>query len=127
VFSPDGRLFASAFWSSIARLWNTATLTEVATLGRFLSGAHSVAFTPDGKRLAVSSTGTETIKLWSTESYQEVLTLESEESRFVFSEFSPDGNILGALSMEGFLHLWRVPSWAEIEAEEKRLESGQSR
>jgi len=53
--------------------------------------------------------------------------LESQESRFVHSAFSPDGNVLGALSMEGFLHLWRAPSWAEIEVEEKKLESGQSR
>jgi WD40 repeat protein len=95
-------------------------------LGRFLLGTHSVAFSPDGTRLAASSTGTETIKLWDVESHQEVLTLESQESLFMFSEFSPDGNILGSLSMEGFLHLWRAPSWAKIEAQEKKLESGQS-
>jgi WD40 repeat protein len=53
------------------------------------------------------------------ESHREVLTLESEQSRFVFSAFSPDGNVLGSLSMEGFLHLWRAPTWAEIEAIEK--------
>jgi hypothetical protein len=28
--------------------------------------------------------------------------------------------------IEGRLHLWRAPSWAEIEAEEKKLESTQS-
>jgi len=126
AFSPDGRIFAAASFSSIARLWETATLQEVATLRRFLLGAHSVAFSPDGTRLASSSTGPETIKLWSVESHQEVLTLESEQSRFVFSAFSPDGDVLGSLSMEGILHLWRAPSWAEIEAAEKKLESGQS-
>jgi WD40 repeat protein len=60
--------------------------------------------------LAASSTGQETIKLWDVTSHQEVLTLESQESRFVHSAFSPDGNMLGALSMEGFLHIWRAPT-----------------
>jgi WD40 repeat protein/serine/threonine protein kinase len=119
AFSPDGRIFTAASFNSIARVWETASLREVATLRRFLLGAHSVAFSPDGTRLASSSTGPETIKLWSVESHQEVLTLESEQSRFVFSAFSPDGNVLGSLSMEGFLHLWRAPSFAEIDAIEK--------
>jgi len=123
VFSPNGRILAAASFSSIARLWDTATLGEAATLRRFLLGAHSVAFTPDGTRLAVSSTGRETIKLWDVESHQEVLTLETQESRFVFSAFSPDGKVLGSLSMEGFLHLWPAPSWAEIEAAERQEDS----
>jgi hypothetical protein len=32
--------------------------------------------------------------------------------------FSPDGNVLGSLSLSEVLHLWRAPSWAEIEAAE---------
>jgi WD40 repeat protein len=119
IFSPDGKLIAAADWLSVARLWDAATLREVATLRRFLLGAHSAAFSKDGTRLAVSSGGKETLKLWSVESHQELLTLESQESRFVQSAFSPDGNVLGALSMEGFLHLWRSPTWREIEAAEK--------
>jgi hypothetical protein len=40
--------------------------------------------------------------------------------------YSPDGSWLAACSYEGKLNLWRAPSWAEIEAEEKKLESKQS-
>jgi WD40 repeat protein len=120
AFSPDGRLFAAATWGSIVRVYETATLQQVATLGRFLLGAHSVAFSPDGARLAATSTGKETIKLWDMESHQEVLTLESQGSRFVRSAFSPDGNMLGALSMEGYLHVWRAPTWAEIQTAESQ-------
>ena len=34
--------------------------------------------------------------------------------------FSPDGNTLAATSLNGNAHLWHAPSWAEIEAAEKR-------
>ena len=37
--------------------------------------------------------------------------------------FSPDGNVLGSVNGNGILHLWRAPSWAEIEAAERK-ESG---
>jgi len=68
----------------------------------------------------------EKVKLWNTESYQELLTLEGQGSMFTRTAFSPDGNVLGSVSEEGFLHVWTAPSWAEIEAAEKRLKSGQS-
>jgi WD40 repeat protein len=120
TFSPDGRLFAAATWSNYVRVWDTATPKEVATLRRFLAGAHSVAFTPEGTRLAAGSSEEETIKLWAMDNYEEVLTLETQESRFICTAFSPDGSMLGSLSSEGFLHLWCAPSWEEIEAQEHR-------
>ena len=33
--------------------------------------------------------------------------------------FAPDGNVLGSMNDHGLLHLWRAPSWEEIEAKEK--------
>jgi WD40 repeat protein len=123
AFSPDGRVFAEADWASFARLWETATQREVATYGRFLLSGHSVAFTPDGTRLAVGGNGGETMKLWDMESQQELLTLESQDSIFLLSAFSPDGGVLGSLSSEGFLHLWRAPSWEEIADAERKPQS----
>ena len=34
--------------------------------------------------------------------------------------FSPDGNTLAATALGGMAHLWRAPSWEEIEAAEKK-------
>ena len=126
VFSPDRRLFAAASSLGYAMLWETATFREPAKFSGFLMGVHSVAFSPDSKRLAVSSDGSEAVKLWDVESHQELLTLEGEGSLFGSSAFSPDGNVLAAMNAQGALHLWRALSWAEIEAAEKKLESGQS-
>ena len=77
---------------------------------------HSVALSPDGKRLATGSNGKEAIKLWDLQSHEGILTLEGEGSQFWKSGFSPDGNLLGAVNQVGLLHLWQAHSWEEIAA-----------
>jgi WD40 repeat protein len=119
TFSADGKLFAVASTLGFARLWETGTLQEMATFRDFLLGVHSVAFSPDGKRLAAGSNGQEALKLWDIESHQELIALEGQGSLFHPSAFSPDGNLLGSSNVNGVLHLWRAPSWAEIAAAER--------
>jgi WD40 repeat protein len=126
-FSPDVRRFALSSLQGYTRLWETATLKETATLRGVLQGVHSVAWAPDGKRLATGSDGKEAIKVWDSQTYEELLTLEGNGTVFRLSDFSPDGNVLGSYSLEGFLHLWRAPSWAEIKAVEGTAEDKLSR
>jgi WD40 repeat protein len=95
-------------------------LQPVATLRGFLLGVHSVAFSPDGTRLAVGSAGHEAIKLWDVESHQELLTLEGQGSLFHATAFSPDGNLMGSRNSAYTLHLWQAKSWAELESEEEK-------
>ena len=119
AFSPDGRRFAVASGTGVAKLWDTVTGEELATLGGFIMGVHSVAFSPDGRRLAAASNARETLKLWDLESHQELLTLETQSSIFHPTEFAPDGDVLGSMTrLGGVLHLWCAPSWTEIEASE---------
>jgi len=118
VFSPNGTLFATSGWTGVTKVWDTVTLREVASIPAW---GVSVAFAPDGDRLAVGNTGKRAITLWDIESQQQVLVLGGEGSNFWKTQFSPDGNVLGSLNMnrEGALHIWRAPSWAEIEAAER--------
>jgi len=118
-FSADGKHFAVASDLGFTRVWDTATWRQEALIGGFLNGAHSVAFSPDGKRLATGSGGKEAVKLCETDSWQDVLTLEGEGNDFQNIAFSTDGNALGWLNQSGVLHLWRAPSWEEIAAKEK--------
>jgi serine/threonine protein kinase/WD40 repeat protein len=119
AFSPNGKLFAIASGDGFAKVFATDSFREVAALRGFLQGVHSVAFSPDGTRLATGGNGEEAIKLWEMANHQELLTLEGQGSIFESSGFSPDGNVLGAKNYYDLLHLWRAPSWPEIEAAEK--------
>ena len=64
--------------------------------------------------------GSESIKIWDLESRQELLTLETDHGPFNGIQFSDDGTKLGARSERGIYHVWRAPSWDEIE----RIEAG---
>jgi WD40 repeat protein len=113
-FSPDGRSLAVVSVLGICQLWDTVAARTTATLQGFLQGTHSVAFSPDGQRLAIGSNGNEAIKLWDVESRQELLTLKGQGSMFNSTSFSPDGNLLASKSRRGILHIWCAPSFEEI-------------
>ena len=118
AFSWDGSQLAVPFAAGVVRLWDVPALKERAPLRGFLMGAHSAAFSPDGRRLAVGSAGHESLKIWDLDSGLNVLTLPGEGGPCWETAFSPDGNILAARHEQGMLDIWRVPSWEEIAAAE---------
>jgi WD40 repeat protein len=106
-----GRLGTGSFVSESGRMDKIGQRFKLAT--------HSVVFSPDGTRLVTGNgAGVEALKLWDTDSWQDVITLQGSGSVFYEPAFSPDGNSVGALSEAGILHVWRAPSWAEIEKAE---------
>jgi WD40 repeat protein len=121
--SPDGQLFATVGSDSEVKLWNAATHTPAGVLRGFLLGAHSAAFSPDGDRLAAGSDGREAVKIWDLATQQDLLTLAGSGDLFEFTRFSPDGNMILSISGEQQVHLWRAPSWAEINAAEVKEKS----
>jgi WD40 repeat protein len=127
AYSPDGQLLAVPSRRGFTKIWNARTLVEVTTLRGFMQAAHAATFSPDRSRLAVAGGGSEAVKLWSATSFEEMLTLEAEGSVYRRMAFSPDGDLLGSSNFWGSLHLWTAPSWAEIDAVEKRSGSQQGK
>lgn len=53
------------------------------------------------------------------DNHEEVISLEGQGTMFLPPAFSPDGTVIGCMNANGVLHLWRAPSWLEIEAAER--------
>ncbi|HEY5911396.1 MAG TPA: serine/threonine-protein kinase [Verrucomicrobiae bacterium] len=120
TFSPDNRLVVSTSSDGMVRLRDVGAQREVITFRGHNGSAWGVAFSPDGRRLATGGGAQgDAVKLWDMTTRRELLTLPGTGQFFFDLRFSPDGNTLAATSLDGFAHLWRAPSWAEIQAAEK--------
>jgi WD40 repeat protein len=120
AFSPDGKRLAiadnSSNGSSTVRLWNPATgqaagsPLPIGSLG-FGGGVSGVAFSPDGKRLAIadnSSNGSSTVRLWNPATGQAAGSPLPIGAFGVVTglAFSPDGKLLAAADIKGTVRLW---------------------
>lgn len=122
VFSPDGRLLATAtFRSSTIKLWETATGRELRNLS---SGRQSaigmspfIAFSGDS-RFAAAAAGENSVKVWDVTSGREVQTLTSGEGGVAsalvgvyFIAFSSNDQII---TISDAVRVWDVPTGKEL-------------
>jgi WD40 repeat protein len=128
AFSSHDSLVAHTSPYGTVALWDPSSFTLITKLDGHLLGAFGVAFSPDGRRVATGGgTSRDAVKLWDLSTHRDLITLSGQSTVSSFVAFSPDGRWLAACnSIEGKLNLWSAPSWKEIEAEEKRLQSAQS-
>ncbi|MCX7419998.1 MAG: serine/threonine protein kinase [Planctomycetia bacterium] len=73
----------------------------------------SVAYSPNGKRLA-SASEDQTIKVWDAVNGKELLTLRGHSGRVNAVTFSPDGQRLASASLDRTVKLWDSESGREI-------------
>ncbi len=102
-FSPDGKMLVVAGGQPSAkgdlRLFSVGDWKLLGTLGGHMDTVSSVAFSPDGKRLA-SASFDKTVRLWDLASGKALHTL-TDHSDFVYAvAFSPDGQWLASASKD---------------------------
>lgn len=102
AISPDGSTLATGGFSGL-HLWDVATGTHIAELGRSFSWVSSVAFSPDGSTLA--SGGIDELYLWDVESRTRKMSIDGHTRGVSGMALSPNGNIL-ATSGGDNIHLW---------------------
>jgi WD40 repeat protein/tRNA A-37 threonylcarbamoyl transferase component Bud32 len=91
-------------WHYLRRLFGVRPL---ATLSGHADSVLTVAFSPDGERIASGSADGQ-IKVWDRRSAREVLTLRGHTATVTVVAFSPDGNQLASGSADGNVRIWDV-------------------
>ena len=117
AFSPDGDILASGSCSEKTDgnctqgevvLWDAATGQEMARFSGHTAFVSSIAFSPDGTKLASSGYDT-SIVLWDVEARQPIDQSFAGHTDIVTSvAFSPDGKTLASGSWDSTIILWDV-------------------
>jgi WD40 repeat protein len=92
AWSPDGRLLALASGHQV-RLWDARRGYDLGVLGAHDEVVQSLAFTPDGKRLASGGADMQ-IRIWDVASSEEVAKAQSGVGWPLQLAYSPDGKLL---------------------------------
>src|SRR5438270_780808 len=94
------------------KLWDAATGRELLTLKGHTGPVMSVAFSPDGARLA-SASYDRTVRLWDATTGGELLALTGHTGSVWDVAFSPDGTRLASASLDQTVRLWDAASSRE--------------
>ncbi len=109
VFSPDGKLLASAGYDRVIKLWDVtpAGRKELRALKDHSDAVYGLAFSPDGTLLA-SGAADRAVKVWEVASGTRLYTL-GESTDWVYAvAWSPDGRLLSAAGVDRSIRVWQV-------------------
>lgn len=105
VFSPDGKQIASGGNDAMARIWEVDSgQKDIEIIGGTFS-VPSLAFSPDGKILAVVNGNF--IRLRDIETGRIVGSFRSDDGLFCV-DFHPEGEFLVASTIENKVYLWKL-------------------
>ena len=77
------------------KIWDSATGKELFALKGHAGEVSSVAFSPDGQRLA-SASDDQTVKIWDSATGKELFALKGHAGEVMSVAFSPDGQRLAS-------------------------------
>lgn len=114
IVSPDLE-FRSWEWEYLS----AETDVSLAVLRGHERAVLSVAFSPDGTRLA-SAAWDNTIRIWNAGTGTQLTVLRGHDARVLSVAFSPDGTRLGSASDDKTVRLWNAITGEELDTQVAR-------
>jgi len=113
AFSPDGTLLACGCCDYTIRLFDIRTKVEVAKLEGHHDAVRSVAFSPDGRRLATGADCADpAIRIWDVVERVCLRELPGHTDVVYDLKFAPDGRSLFSGSIDETVRLWDTSDWS---------------
>jgi WD40 repeat protein len=112
AFSPDGRRLAF-ITDKTATVWDLAQGKALFELAGHTNLVYSVAWSPDGSRLATASEDN-TAQVWDAVDGQALLTLSGHQKAVTMAAWSPDGSRLATASRDGTVIVWEAATGKQI-------------
>jgi WD40 repeat protein len=112
AFSRDGKILAGEDNNHHIELYDAASGVKLRTIETHGGGVYSIAFSLDGKILAVG--GFKEVTLWDVASGRELLTLAGHANIVHAIVFSPDGKTLATDNLNQ-LFLWDVSTGTKLQ------------
>src|SRR5207244_1306156 len=78
VFSPDGKLLASAGKDHTIKIWDPITGTLLKTLREFSTPVQTLSFSPDGRMLAAGDFEKDTVRFYDVPSWKELAVMHPQ-------------------------------------------------
>ena len=117
AFSPTENILASGSADTTVKLWNAITGREIHTIDN-PDRVGAVAFSPDGKTLAWTGSGTDTINLWDMATQSLIAVYEIPAVFWINNSlaFSPDGKTFVTVdSVYGIVKVWDIDTGNTID------------
>lgn len=114
AFSNDGTMIASGGVDNTAKVWDVPVSTPLRTLAAS-EGAHAVALSPDGAKLAVG-TKDGLVKLFNVADFKELAKMEGHVGAVNALSFSANGQVLASAGADRTVRFWNAANGQLIAA-----------
>ncbi len=111
AWSPDGDRLALGDWDGTIRILRSMDGTVVQTLPGHAEQVQSVAWSPDGTKIASSAFS---VKVWRVVDRMLLNDLSAAGQWINSLQFSPDGKVLAASSADGKIEVWQISDGQRI-------------
>jgi WD40 repeat protein/ferric-dicitrate binding protein FerR (iron transport regulator) len=117
--SADGQLLACGGIDGLVQLWDVAELRERLTLRKLRGEVDALALSPDGLRVATSSTDNKQrqkpeMRVWNATTGDELHALIGQRGPVHCLAFSTDSKLLASGGKDGSIKLWDTTTWQEV-------------